>query len=649
MDDGITTSGNTTNIHNSDAFGVNSANALFVTSQDSRDFNPGEAWIFSFNVDVRLAEIDFAGWTAQAEITFSSTAFAADIVLNDDGSQPGNTFSLGDTLVPANTDITMQMTSAFDDANDNGVRLKRLNVTAIPGASTGADLIWAGASGAPWDTTSTNFTDAGTPSTFEPGDNVTIQTAGDIAIDAAGISAGNLIDSNAAGTATLLGGTLAVSNLAKTGDATLAIDTAIDASTAVSNIAGGTVQITGSGSLTTTALLLSNGATVDIASGGTITASNTLLGDGGGTINNSAPLTLSSIENNILANPLTKNGTGSLTITGGIGTQTTGPVSLDILAGSVTLSGSSQANIGGTNTINGRLSLDGPILSLHASQLSGSGDIDIQSPSTIISRFNVGPVEVALPVDLDAESFTVQAPTGDSVLTFAAPITGNANITKAGNGIVVFAGANTYEGDITVESGTLRVGRDTAGMLGEGSILLNIPDTGTIGTLEFDRSDELIQFFPISGAGNVVINNRPTGITNMTSANPHDYTGTTTLQGGTLVIDDFTNGGTPGGIGAATSDAANLIFRGGATLSYTGPAVTTDRNFTIGGTAKRHRHRRRHHLLRRHRPNNIHQHRPDRPRRQRHRRTHPHPRRQRPRHQLHRHGHSPTATPPPTA
>ena len=362
--------------------------------------------------------------------------------------------------------------------------------------------------------------------------------------------------------------------------------TSVDASAAVTTISGGTVQIGSTGSLTTASLLLGGDATIGVDSGGTSTTTGLILTDGGGTIDNDVPPHHQLDREQHRRQPATKTGPGTLTINNGIGTQTTGAVDLDILAGDVTLTGDNQANLGGTSTIDGTLSLDGPVVMLHASQLSGSGVISVQSPSTIISRFNAGPVEVAVPIDLDAESVTLQAPTGDSLLTFAAPIGGNVDLlTKAGNGTVVFAGTNTFEGSIVIEAGTLRVGRDTEGNLGEGNIAINIPDTGNTGTLEFSRSNNLDIFFPISGAGNVVINNSPTGITNMRSNPDHSYTGITTIQGGTLAVATLTNGGSASGLGAASSAPANLIFRGGATLSYTGPAVTTDRNFTIGGTA----------------------------------------------------------------
>lgn len=49
----------------------------------------------------------------------------------------------------------------------------------------------------------------------------------------------------------------------------------------------------------------------------------------------------------------------------------------------------------------------------------------------------------------------------------------------------------------------------------------------------------------------------------------------------TLVVDDLANGGSASGIGAASSDAANLLIQG-STLKYVGAGDTTNRLFTIG-------------------------------------------------------------------
>ena len=84
----------------------------------------------------------------------------------------------------------------------------------------------------------------------------------------------------------------------------------------------------------------------------------------------------------------------------------------------------------------------------------------------------------------------------------------------------------------------------------------------------------------------------PTGLTKQgastlqISGGNNTYTGVTTLSGGTLSVSALANGGLPSDIGAATSDATNLVFDGG-TLDVTGGSVDIDRLFTLslsGGT-----------------------------------------------------------------
>ena len=62
----------------------------------------------------------------------------------------------------------------------------------------------------------------------------------------------------------------------------------------------------------------------------------------------------------------------------------------------------------------------------------------------------------------------------------------------------------------------------------------------------------------------------------------NDYTGATVLEGGTTTVNKLASGGSPSSIGASSASPSNLILSG-ATLNYTGPAVSIDRGFTIGG------------------------------------------------------------------
>jgi len=59
------------------------------------------------------------------------------------------------------------------------------------------------------------------------------------------------------------------------------------------------------------------------------------------------------------------------------------------------------------------------------------------------------------------------------------------------------------------------------------------------------------------------------------------YTGSTTIDGGTLLVTTLGSTGAASGIGAADNIPQNLVFNGG-TLRYTGAASANDRSFSIG-------------------------------------------------------------------
>ncbi len=68
--------------------------------------------------------------------------------------------------------------------------------------------------------------------------------------------------------------------------------------------------------------------------------------------------------------------------------------------------------------------------------------------------------------------------------------------------------------------------------------------------------------------------------------NTNDYTGVTTISGGTLSVSNLTDGGVSGPLGAALGDSTKLVFDGG-TLEYLGGDLTFSRGATFaagGGT-----------------------------------------------------------------
>ena len=165
---------------------------------------------------------------------------------------------------------------------------------------------------------------------------------------------------------------------------------------------------------------------------------------------------------------------------------------------------------------------------------------------------------------LDHQLGTLNLPTGGATLTLA-----NANTLQV-NGVTA-----TNAGNV-ISSG--------AGFGGSGiapSSSITVAAGGAL-TVNSKLSD-----FANNGAGAVASSVNKAGSGTLTLAGQNTYTGPTTISAGILSIATFLNGGAAGPLGTSSNAASNLVFNGGGTLAYTGPAASTDRSFTInpGATA----------------------------------------------------------------
>ncbi|TCO93623.1 autotransporter-associated beta strand protein, partial [Chthoniobacter flavus] len=216
-------------------------------------------------------------------------------------------------------------------------------------------------------------------------------------------------------------------------------------------------------------------------------------------------------------------------------------------------------------------------------------------------------------------------------------------VTKAGNGMLIVGGTNTFTGNLTLDEGTIKLAGGTAATLGspaagslavmrQGTVLdvnnsgaslapytgasaLNttiigvLAGTGTIdntsatasaislGNSASTGSQNFSGIIQNSGGGALtVIKDGASGVQSLSGLNT--YTGATVIRTGTLQVTSLADGGHSSSIGASSNAASNLIFKGG-TLQYTGdtttgsniyqtsqtPSVSTDRLFTLEGNA----------------------------------------------------------------
>lgn len=143
------------------------------------------------------------------------------------------------------------------------------------------------------------------------------------------------------------------------------------------------------------------------------------------------------------------------------------------------------------------------------------------------------------------------------------------NLTYAGTGTLTLTGANTYTGTTgtTITSGTVQLGNGgTKGSLQN----INIVDNSNFVLNRSNAVAQTTSFGTISGTGTVTL--AGTGTTTFNKANT--YTGTTTINRGTLDLGGSTAVGSIGTIASGVAPGGALVL-GGGTLNFTRTGTLT--------------------------------------------------------------------------
>lgn len=406
------------------------------------------------------------------------------------------------------------------------------------------------------------------------------------------------------GKTTIMRGNLQVTKLANAGT-----NSSLGAAT-------GTDGIIDMGSATNAATLTYNGST----------ASSTdrvinLAGTTGG-----ATLTNSSGTANIVSftGGVTNAGGGAktLTLTGSnTGANTVGAISdaVDLSKTAVTKSGAGSWVLSGDNTFTGGLSVSAGSLTFSNVTNHFDGVISVSGASTLLNLNG-------------ATSFTKGMNVTSGTVIIGA--SGALGLDVAGNNIVVNGGNLSFNADsgftnanrsITITSGGIGIG--VGGVLPNyidntaTGVVLGLNLVGTAGITGLTGQSYLGSFtggtftgtsltagtggtYRIGGGGGTIViqNNVLTGANNLlaggtgggtvTLSNANTYTGTTTVQNGTLnvsSINSVTGGSAASSLGAAPTSAGNGTITLGSgtnavTFNYTGAGETTDRILNLAGT-----------------------------------------------------------------
>ncbi len=271
-------------------------------------------------------------------------------------------------------------------------------------------------------------------------------------------------------------------------------------------------------------------------------------------------------------------------------------------SGALSINGGGGLTINNANLYSGGTVLTAGTLNINNAAAIGSGVLTIAGNITI-NNTRGSPVTLATTnAQIWNGDFTFGGASALNMGAGTATITGNRTITtngaaaltvgpigqsggawqltKAGPGMLVLSGNNTYTGSTTITAGTLQLGNGgTTGWLAAGSAILDN------GTLAFNRSDNVTQGVDfssaaIAGTGSVV----KLGAGTLTLAGSNSYSGGTIINQGTLVLTGSLNPN--GGLGVGGGDfvyshTPAAMQAAGGLIVYAGAAAI---NNTSAGT-----------------------------------------------------------------
>ncbi len=314
---------------------------------------------------------------------------------------------------------------------------------------------------------------------------------------------------------------------------------------------------------------------------------------------------------------LTKNGSGTLTLSGANGYSGPTVINGGTLAvqtdstgnGNYTVAGGAQLNVkvlaldNQLNTVNATLSGSTSIVNFDL----GSFGVPTLAPLNVVGTLNVnGTVTVNVAnIASQVSQFPLikySSKTGSGVFVSGPLPLGvsgflSNNIANSSVDLVVTSvNVPRWEGlaggtwDLSGTTNWINIGTGLPTSFGNGNVALfndaaagsgtvNLIATVSPASVTFNNNSlpyTLVGTGKISG--NIGLTKQGSGTASILNTGGNNYTGPTVISGGVLTVTNLANGGSPSAIGASTASPTNLVLDGGA-LSYGGPAVTVNRGY----------------------------------------------------------------------
>jgi fibronectin-binding autotransporter adhesin len=245
----------------------------------------------------------------------------------------------------------------------------------------------------------------------------------------------------------------------------------------------------------------------------------------------------------------------------GLFTASSGTISAALIgSGSFAKVGSGTTTLSGTNAFAGSTTISSGVLIVTTSAaLPGivtPGGFSVASGATleVTSGVDTAAVEGMLATGNFAAGSLAEIDTTGGSRTIAAALGGSYGLQKSGGNVLTLTGSNSYTGGTVVAGGTLQFGEG-------GSI-----DGGIVnqGVLAFNRSGSLALVGVISGTGSL-LQSSTAGVVTLSGAN--SYTGGTTVNTGTIVVQGDQSAATGGWFLPNTNDPARAAtFSAGSTV-----------------------------------------------------------------------------------
>ncbi|MBU3078858.1 autotransporter domain-containing protein [Sphingomonas sp. XMGL2] len=359
--------------------------------------------------------------------------------------------------------------------------------------------------------------------------------------------------------------------------------------TGATTISGGTLALSGSGSIAESSGVTVKAETVFDISGTNSGASIKSLAGAGIVALGGKTLTITDAGGDFAG---ALSGTGGVTLTGGMQTLT----GTNSYTGATTISGGSWLNLSGAGSI------------AQSSGVTANGGLDISGTT---GGATIGGLSGTGAVVLDDKTLTVDS---DGNWTFDGYMTGNGGgLTKSGAGTLTLTDMNTYTGPTIIYGGTLALGATGKTGTIEDSSGVELAAAGT--TLLLDSEMTKVNIKSLSGVAGSVVD---VGVHNLTITNANGefagdikgaaldigsglyifggltlaggtltlsgantYARTTAVTGGTLLVNGSINGIEVNG----EMESGDVDVYGGATLGGSG-SVAGDVDVDVGGAIK---------------------------------------------------------------